>query len=76
MSSSGLLSTRERYVAIGERAERPTKMIKGLEYLSYMGKLREVEPFSLEKRRLGASYPCVEVPAAAGLTKMEPGSFQ
>ena len=42
-----------RVVALLERIQRRvTKMIQGMEYLSYKYQLREIGLFSLEKRRL------------------------
>lgn len=36
--------------------QKATKMIKGLENLTCMGRLRELGPFSLENRKLRGSY--------------------
>ena len=35
---------------------RATKMIRGLEYLSYENRLREVGPFRSEKRKLWGDF--------------------
>lgn len=39
---------------LGRAQQRTSKVLKGLEYISYEERLRKLEQFSLEKRSLGA----------------------
>ncbi|KAJ7402698.1 hypothetical protein BTVI_83963 [Pitangus sulphuratus] len=50
MSSSGLLRTRETWSSCsGSNLGQATKMIRGLEHLSYKGRLRELGIFNLRR---------------------------
>jgi len=50
-------------------------MIRGLEYLSYEDRLRELELFSLEKRRLWGDLIAVHILCEGGLQEGWRGTF-
>ena len=52
MHPAGESSVRERHGPVGAGPEKGSKMIGGMEHLSYEDWLRELGLFSLEKRRL------------------------
>ena len=56
--------------------ERATKMMTGLEHLSYKDRLREQGLFILEKRRLEGIFSMHVNTYREGARKMEPSSYQ